>query len=86
MLSGQDDLLEVCSEETLDEIRSRYLTYNSHAMSYTWKRLGRTLNMSKTLHENGVVDETDEFAGLNIDPEQYIPALHVHFNDDLTVG
>lgn len=86
MLSGQDDLLEVCSEETLEEIRSRYLRYNSHAHSYTWKRLGRTLAMNKTLDQNGVQDDANTFAGLNIDPDQYIPALHVHFNDDLTVG
>lgn len=85
MLSHQDDLLEVCAEERLRDIRDRYLIYNRHAMSYTWKRLGRVLNMELNLEENGIPDETEEFANLNIDEDQYIPALHVHFNDDLTV-
>jgi hypothetical protein len=85
MLSHQSDLLEVCAEERLRDIRDRYLVYNRHAMSYTWKRLGRVLNMELNLEENGIPDETDEFSQLNIDEDQYIPALHVHFNDDLTV-
>jgi len=86
MLTAQDDLLEVCSEETLNEIRSRYLQYNAHASSYTWKRLGRTLNMNATLDDNDIPDETDDFSQLGIDPDQYIPVIHVHFNDDLTVN
>ena len=36
-LTTQDDLLEVCSEETLLEIQDRYTDYNKHAGSYTWK-------------------------------------------------
>jgi len=85
MLSHQSDLLEVCSEERLRDIRDRYLLYNAHALSYTWKRLGRVLNMDLDLEGNGIPDETEEFANLNIDEDHYIPALHVHFNDDLTV-
>lgn len=85
MLSHQADLLEVCAEERLRDIRDRYLVYNRHAMSYTWKRLGRVLNMELNLEENNIPDETEEFDQLNIDEDQYIPALHVHFNDDLTV-
>lgn len=85
MLSHQDDLLEVCAEERLADIRERYIRYNRHAHSYTWKRLGRVLNMDLTLDENGIPDESDEFANLNIDEDQYIPALHVYFNDDLTI-
>lgn len=86
MLSGQTSQLEVCCEERLSDIRVRYLAYNAHAMSYTWKRLGRVLDMRLTLEENGVPDEGEEFQQLNIDEDQYIPALHVHFNDDLTIG
>ena len=36
-LTTQDDLLQVCSEETLLEIQDRYTDYNKHAGSYTWK-------------------------------------------------
>ncbi len=36
-LNQQSTNLEVCSEETLGEILDRYLDYNAHAGSYTWK-------------------------------------------------
>lgn len=85
-LSKQEDTLGVCAEESLEDIRKRYLTFNSHALSYTWKRLGRPLDMTLTLEENGIPDETEEFAELNIDAETYIPAIHIYFNDDLTVN
>lgn len=87
-LTGQSDLLEVCSEETLSEVQDRYLEYNKHAPSYTWKGLFdgafRPLDMEVTLEENGVRDETDEFVELNMDPDEHIPVLHLYFNDDLT--
>ena len=37
VLTKQEKLLEVCSEETMREILDRYLNYNAHAASYTWK-------------------------------------------------
>ncbi len=40
--------------------------------------------MELTLEENEIPDETDDFIGLDIDPEEYIPAIHIYFNDDLT--
>ena len=79
-----DDILEVCSEETLNEILDRYMDFNQHSASYTWKRLGRPLDMDKTLEENDIPDETDEFVDLNIDEDAYIPAVHLYYNDDLT--
>lgn len=33
------------------------MQYNVHAASYTWKRLGKVLDMNKTLQENGIADE-----------------------------
>jgi hypothetical protein len=42
--------------------------------------------MTKTLDGNGVPDETDEFEDLAIRDNYYTPALHLYFNDDLTVG
>lgn len=35
----QEDTVEVPAEETLGEIRRRYLALNSHALSYVWKGL-----------------------------------------------
>ncbi len=40
--------------------------------------------MESTLEENDIPDETNEYLYLDIDPEEYIPALHLYFNDDLT--
>jgi len=73
----------VATEETMNEILDRYLQYNIHAASYTWKRLGKVLDMDKTLAENGIVDETEECIQLAMDDE-YIPVIHLYFDDDLT--
>ena len=40
--------------------------------------------MELTLSENEIADDTEEYLSLNIDPEEYIPAIHLYFNDDLT--
>ena len=38
------------------------------------------------LDDNEIPDETDEFERLDIpEDEWYIPAIHLYFNDDLTV-
>jgi hypothetical protein len=52
---------QVPSEEVIREIRDRYLDYNWHASSYTWKVLlpkdgdhaFTVLDLDKTLEENG---------------------------------
>ena len=41
--------------------------------------------MSKNLEENGILDETKELLELGMDVEDYIPAIHLYFNDDLTI-
>eukprot|EP00742_Colponemidia_sp_Colp-10_P001742 GILJ01001865.1.p1 GENE.GILJ01001865.1~~GILJ01001865.1.p1 ORF type:complete len:239 (+),score=27.01 GILJ01001865.1:45-719(+) len=86
MLTHQDDILEVCSEETMLEITSRYKVFNNHTESYTWKRLGRPLDMNLTLEQNHIPDDSEEFERLSIDDDEYIPAVHVYFNDDLSVA
>lgn len=40
--------------------------------------------MNKTLEENGVLDESEEYYKLSMNDEQFLPALHLYFNDDLT--
>ena len=89
-LTEHIDLLEVCDEETINEILDRYKKYNDHAESYTWKRLQRRLDMELTLDENEVFDEADDRFAVyeddckNIEDEDYIPIIHLYFNDDLT--
>lgn len=75
---------QVCSEEILAEIQHRYITYNAHAASYTWKYNGVNLDMMKTLQENGLSDESEDFYKLSMNEELYLPAMHLYFNDDLT--
>jgi len=94
VLTGQEDTIEVPSEETIAEIRERYLELNWHAKSYTWKALVHSegsfqfveLDMNKTLAENEVQDEATEFEDHHISTDFYIPILHVYWNDDLTVA
>lgn len=75
------------AEETIREILNRYLKYNKHGASYVWKRLGRPLDMQKTLEENGIEDEDPEFDALDVvNAQWYIPAIHLFFSDDLTVA
>ena len=74
----------MCSEELLSEILSRYLVYNSHAASYTWKYFGRNLDMDKTLDQNGVEDSSKEYYQLKINEDDHLPPISLYFNDDLT--
>ncbi|XP_068612042.1 cytochrome b5 domain-containing protein 1 [Brachionichthys hirsutus] len=83
-LTSQEQRLQVCSEETLAEILQRYLRYNGHAHSYTWKYDGVTLDMSQTLCENNV--RIDDLEPQQLQHDQFSPALLLHFNDDLTEG
>jgi len=78
--------VQVCVEETMEEILERYLDFNRHAGSYTWKRLGQKLDMEKTLEENNVVDESNDFCLMGLPDDYYVPAIHLYFNDDLTVA
>ena len=77
-------LFQVCSEEIMTEIRNRYLKYNAHAASYTWKYDKRNLDMSKTLEDNGIADDDEEFYQLSMNDDSYLQAIHLYFNDDLT--
>lgn len=43
--------------------------------------------MEKTLQENGIEDESAEYELLDIPLEQqYIPCVHLYFNDDLSIA
>lgn len=78
------DCPQVCVEENMWEILRRYLPYNAHAASYTWKYDGVPLDMDKNLEQNQIPDEDEEFYELNLDGDMFIPAILLYFNDDLT--
>ena len=84
-MTKHDDIIEVASEESLNEILDRYLDINVHAASYTWKRMGNVLDMALNLERNGIHDEREELLELGMQPDDYIPAIHLYFNDDLTI-
>ena len=68
----------------MDEILQRYIMYNAHAASYTWKYNGMNLDMNNTLGENGIQDEDEEFYELSMNDDTYLQSVHLYFNDDLT--
>jgi len=84
-LTKDEVMIDVASEECMNEILDRYLCQNFHAASYTWKRLGKVLDMTLTLADNAIPDETEECLALGIDPEEYTPTIHLYFDDDLTI-
>nr|CAD7572737.1 unnamed protein product [Timema californicum] len=79
-----DGEIKVCKEDKLSRISERFLPFNSHASSYTFKFETRVLDMNKTLEENGIPDERELFLDLGLEDNFYIPALMIYFNDDLT--
>lgn len=86
MLTKDEHILEVCSEDSLSAIQERYLELNIHAKGYMWKRLGGLLDMNLTLQENGVKDEEEMFDNLGMNSDQWLPVIHLYFSDDLTVA
>lgn len=42
--------------------------------------------MSLNLEDNGIIDETEELLELGMDLDEYTPAVHLYFNDDLTIA
>ena len=95
VLTKQEDVLEVPSEETVAGIRQRYLALNAHAFAYIWKaflpnRAGvlepQELDMQRTLAANGVEDERAKFEACQLPPDFFVPVLHLFWADDLTVA
>ena len=85
-LTNQQNIIQVATEETLNEIQQyRYIPINKHSNSYTWKYQLFTLDMNKTLTDNGIKDEDDLFDELQI-LDKFIPSIYIYFNDDLTVA
>ncbi len=88
MRTRADDVIKVCTEETLNDIKNRYIDYNRNSNSYTWKILNAqgqfiTLKSDLTLEQNGIPDESDNYMKLGIDEDLYLPNLLIYYNDDL---
>lgn len=87
MLTRSEDVMKICQEETIADIRNRYMIYNLNSNSYTWKALiaGEfvSLKLDLTLAQNGISDETESFSRLGMDEDFNIPNIHIYYNDDL---
>ena len=95
VLTGHEHMMEVPSEETVGQIRARYLEYNAHAASYTWKALKpnndkelefQNLDHALTLQDNGIPDDQPTFESLGIASDFHTPVIHLYYDDDLTVA
>lgn len=84
-LTSTTDKIEVCSEDTLYDIIERYTYINPNAGLYTWKYNGIVLDYNKTLHDNNIIDDSNELIELGINDELYLPELHIYWNDDIDV-
>ena len=88
MLTKTEDVINTCIEETVENMQERYIEYNEHSKSYTWKSIIHgvmcELDMTKTLEENGISDEAEKFRKLGLDEDFYVPTVHIYYNDDLT--
>ena len=87
MLTRKETIIQICQEETISEIKNRYMEYNLNSNSYTWKALIKgefvTLQLTQTLEENGINDETEHFVDLGMDEDFNIPNIYIYYNDDL---
>lgn len=87
MLTRTEDVMKICQEETIADIRNRYMEYNLNSNSYTWKALIGgdfvPLKLDLTLAQNGISDETENFARLGMDEDFNIPNIYIYYNDDL---
>jgi hypothetical protein len=89
-LTKQEDTLLVCSEYNINDIQKQYIEQvNGQASSYTWKKIMNnksdsselvTLDMHRTLVENGVVFDTVDESSLGV---PHIVTLFLYYNDDL---
>jgi hypothetical protein len=87
MLTRSEDVIKICQEETIADIRNRYMEYNLNSNSYTWKALINgefiALKLELTLAQNGILDETESFVRLGMNEDFNIPNIHIYYNDDL---
>ncbi len=87
MMTRSEDTIQICQEETIADVRNRYMEYNLNSNSYTWKALINgefvLLKLELTLEQNGIKDESESFVRLGMDEDFTVPNIHIYYNDDL---
>ena len=91
--TGQENVLEVPGEENIAQIMDRYLEHNALGDDYVWK-CARTvadeivleeLDFSLTLAQNGVIGSVLADENLSISSIAFLPVIHLHIANDLSV-
>ncbi|XP_022917689.1 cytochrome b5 domain-containing protein 1 [Onthophagus taurus] len=78
----QEAIINVCCEDTISRIMERYRIFNSEPESYICRALNKNLVMNKTLEENGIIDEREEYYRLGLPQSLYIPVIFMYYSDD----
>ncbi|XP_065593833.1 cytochrome b5 domain-containing protein 1-like [Cyrtonyx montezumae] len=81
-LTGQNHVIEVCREESLEAALRRAQSWNEHLERYVACYGGVPLSPHLTLEQNGIPDSTSELRSLRLDPKDFIPTVLLYFNDD----
>ena len=82
-LTGQDDTMEVAGEETVADIKRRWIADYGGGSGYVLKVRGQVLELNKTLEQNGMVDERGEMEELGMNCRDFIPVIHLYFDDQV---
>ena len=82
-LTGQDDTMEVAGEETVADIKQRWISDYGGGSGYVLKVGGRVLELDKTLDQNGLVDERGEMEELGMNCRDFIPVIHLYYDDQI---
>ena len=84
--SGTHHALHVDLRETLRLFQERIEAVLECPASAQRLYVDRVAFRSGTLEANGIPDEDVQFDHLDIDPDTFIPIIHLYFSDDLTVA
>lgn len=69
--------------------RAQYERISRYVFDFKYKLLVVSLyfiDLIQFLEANGINDEDLELEELSMDPEQWTPAIHLYYNDDLTAA
>ena len=76
--------MEVAGEETVGDIKQRWISDYGGGNGYVMKVRGQVLELDKTLDQNGLVDERAEMEELGMNCRDFIPVIHLYFDDQIS--
>jgi Cytochrome b5-like Heme/Steroid binding domain len=86
-LTGNSVSLWIPSTFTILEITQAYAKFNFHVAAYDLRFLGKLLDLSKTLDEQGITDQTAELKRVGLKQDEHAVVLHAEFrNGELDVA